>query len=136
MKKYGISISELNPLFVDADTLSDGDLAVVMSFNDQAHVELIGQTLLQTSIGLVSLTDPGYELPSYGHWHIKVRKLAPKSVVTLVVAETPDTLDAEVRKLLKEGQFINAIKARRTATGEGLKEAKEYVEALRDREGL
>ena len=38
--------------------------------------------------------------------------------------------DQEVRQLLRQGQKLDAIKRVRHITGWGLKEAKEYVEAL------
>jgi len=41
-----------------------------------------------------------------------------------------DTNDQHIEALLREDQFINAIKYRRQVTGEGLKQAKDYVEAL------
>lgn len=39
-------------------------------------------------------------------------------------------LDSEILDLCRLGKKINAIKLRREKTGEGLKEAKDYVEAL------
>lgn len=42
-------------------------------------------------------------------------------------------LDNEVLKLIRQDQFINAIKLCRQQTGLGLKEAKEYVEKVRDK---
>lgn len=54
------------------------------------------------------------------------------SAVTLDSARRPprDALDAEVRDLLFSGRKIEAIKHYREATGVGLKEAKDAVEAL------
>lgn len=37
----------------------------------------------------------------------------------------------EIKNLILEGKMVSAIKARREMTGEGLKEAKEYCDALR-----
>lgn len=37
----------------------------------------------------------------------------------------------EIKNFIIEGKMVSAIKARREMTGEGLKEAKEYCDALR-----
>ena len=38
----------------------------------------------------------------------------------------------QVMNLVKAGKFVEAVKQRRQMTGEGLKEAKDYVDALRE----
>jgi len=40
--------------------------------------------------------------------------------------------EAFYRKLIKTGTYITAIKSRRTVTGEGLREAKTYIDAIKD----
>lgn len=45
-------------------------------------------------------------------------------------------LEAEIIPLLKEGRKIEAIKLHRERTGAGLKESKEAVERLAEREGI
>ncbi len=45
----------------------------------------------------------------------------------------PDPVDDEVRRLLAAGRKINAIKFVREKNGMGLKEAKDYVEAIEAR---
>ncbi len=49
---------------------------------------------------------------------------------------TPSGLDAEVLVLARDGRKIDAIKRYREATGSGLKEAKDAVEALMAEHGL
>jgi hypothetical protein len=62
--------------------------------------------------------------------------LADTEVTLLTVGETitltvgDPELDKHILELLRDRQKINAIKERRKATSEGLKEAKEYVETL------
>ncbi len=53
----------------------------------------------------------------------------PTSIVT-TSAENPETVDAEVARLLASGQKMPAIKRVRELTGLGLKDAKEYVDQL------
>lgn len=42
----------------------------------------------------------------------------------------PDTITDELKCLLSENKKIEAVKKYRTATGLGLKEAKEYIDSL------
>ena len=49
-------------------------------------------------------------------------------------AEAEPGITPEITRLVQEGQHIAAIKAYRVETGAGLKEAKDAVDALRDRQ--
>ncbi|MFX0547863.1 ribosomal protein L7/L12 [Hathewaya histolytica] len=42
----------------------------------------------------------------------------------------PDTITDELKTLILEGKKVEAVKKYRTATGLGLKEAKEYIDSL------
>lgn len=46
---------------------------------------------------------------------------------------SPANYDKQLEDLLRGGLKIEAIKLRRTVTGEGLKQAKDYVDALQNR---
>jgi large subunit ribosomal protein L7/L12 len=67
---------------------------------------------------------------------------AKKAVEALAAGGPPggwsggNVLDDELRSLLKRGDKIGAIKLYRGRTGEGLREAKDTVEALARQEGL
>lgn len=50
-----------------------------------------------------------------------------------VVDITPENEDEEFKKLILEGKKIQAIKRYRMLTGEGLKEAKEYVDLISEK---
>lgn len=47
-------------------------------------------------------------------------------------AGVPDTITDELRSLISEGKIVEAVKKYRIAAGVGLKEAKEYVDSLRE----
>lgn len=53
-----------------------------------------------------------------------------------VVDITPENEDEEFKKLILEGKKIQAIKRYRMLTGEGLKEAKDYVDKIAEHIGL
>ena len=58
------------------------------------------------------------------------RSAAPPPPAGMTTTTTLSPLDHHVRKLVAEGEKIEAIKAVREHTGLGLKEAKDYVEAI------
>ena len=64
------------------------------------------------------------------------RDRIPKGETTQDFAGHEDDVEGRVRSLLAEGRKIEAIKVYREATGAGLKEAKDAVEALDLRGGL
>jgi ribosomal protein L7/L12 len=51
-------------------------------------------------------------------------------------AGEPTALDQQILELLKSGKTIEAIKVYRSQTGQGLKEAKDAVEALAAKYGI
>jgi ribosomal protein L7/L12 len=55
---------------------------------------------------------------------------------TRSVANHCDDSEKDLLQLLREGEKIEAIKRHRARTGAGLKESKDYVEALAARHGL
>jgi len=61
---------------------------------------------------------------------MRSRSVAPPPSSPKPMAGTLSPLDQHVRKLAAEGHKIEAIKAVREHTGLGLKEAKDYVEAI------
>lgn len=60
---------------------------------------------------------------------------SPHSIAEMYPAPDP-VAEHEILRLLREGKKIMAIKIHREATGLGLKESKEAVEALAQRHGL
>lgn len=50
-----------------------------------------------------------------------------------VVNEETENIDEELKVFISEGKMVKAVKRYREATGLGLKEAKEYVDRLKDR---
>jgi ribosomal protein L7/L12 len=87
---------------------------------------LLGALVLGIVIGWVlrGMVAPRDDTPDTG--------FGTSSAVTLDGTRRPrsDLLDAEVRDLLFSGRKIEAVKHYREATGVGLKEAKDAVEAL------
>lgn len=51
-------------------------------------------------------------------------------------AESPEDTRAEIERLLKAGEKLSAIRLYREATGSGLKDAKDAVEAIAEEIGL
>lgn len=54
----------------------------------------------------------------------------PNAAKTVVTVRTETIADEEIRELIRQNRKIEAIKRLRDATGLGLKEAKDAVEAL------
>lgn len=60
-------------------------------------------------------------------------KVPKKTTATKVPDKVMKNMDIELRGLIAEGKKYKAIKKCRTVTGLGLKEAKEYVDALQSK---
>jgi hypothetical protein len=85
-----------------------------------------GQPLMRTLQGFTNLAEPAlYNADGFG---IEVDLLTIGDKLTIVIGEKAS--DERLLELLRKGQKINAIKERREVSGDGLKEAKDYVEAL------
>jgi ribosomal protein L7/L12 len=67
---------------------------------------------------------------SDNEWRLKRLEAKLDLVLKHLGLEFEDPGSAEATRLLQSGQKIQAIKAYRVATGAGLKEAKDAVEAL------
>jgi hypothetical protein len=61
---------------------------------------------------------------------------AHRLIVGLLSNEIKSDMDQEIIRLLKAGLIIDAIKYHREKTGSYLKDAKDYVCALRDKERI
>ncbi len=89
-------------------------------------------------VGIVYLIRNTYFLGAIftllGGFYLFLSKTNYKGDNKPAVAKVPDkvlkNMDVELRSLLAEGKKIKAIKKYRVVTGLGLKEAKEYVDAL------
>jgi hypothetical protein len=141
-----------------ANRLKPGELAqIVGNTNYKGEiVALFGDNFEDKIRGIQTLVS--LSIPSH-FWNnpevIQVRRLNPGATVTLTQEGIPviappakyDPLAAvraridailfdadrrEVRKFIRRGEIINAIKFVREKTSEGLKEAKDYVEYTRD----
>ncbi|MGO9115172.1 MAG: hypothetical protein ACLP9L_38665 [Thermoguttaceae bacterium] len=62
--------------------------------------------------------------------------LEPRTDPEVRVPQQPDSLEGQILLLMKAGRKIEAIKLYRQETGNGLKEAKDAVEALAEGKGL
>jgi len=89
-----------------------------------------GHPLMRTVDRFVLLTDPKLGVWSDGNG-FKVELLTNGATVTLIVGSVE--MDETILDFLQKGQKINAIKAHREATGLGLKESRDYVDALAKR---
>lgn len=62
--------------------------------------------------------------------------LHQKSEATRAASPGGNSLDQQLVELCRQTQYLQAIKLYIDTTGKGLKEGKEYVDALRQRHGL
>jgi hypothetical protein len=120
---HGFSVTKRSTT-IYAQRMTVGQIGIITS-GDRFN----GQPLMRTADRYVLLTDPQI-VYSDGNG-IQVELLANGATVTLSVGS--DALDETVLDFLQMGQKINAIKAHREATGLGLKESKDYVDALAKR---
>jgi len=120
---HGFSVTKRSTT-IYAQRMAVGQIGIITS-GDRFN----GQPLMRTADRYVLLTDPQI-VYSDGNG-IQVELLANGATVTLTVGS--DALDETVLDFLQMGQKINAIKAHREATGLGLKESKDYVDALAKR---
>lgn len=92
-------------------------------------------------VGIMNLTDknyfPGAGFSFLGAMYFVLSITNYKKDKKSNKIEVPDTvlknMDIELRKLIAEGKEIKAIKKYRMVTGIGLKEAKEYVDLLSEK---
>lgn len=110
---------------VSLDTLREGEFAVVVS-DSQAF----GHIVLKTGNSAVSLATGEFIDVT---WATRVRKLLPGSKFTIEVTALINLSLSQieaVKNLLHRGEKIQAIKYVRDITHAGLKEAKDYVDAV------
>jgi hypothetical protein len=107
---------------ISAHSMAVGQVGIITSHTGQK-----GQPLMRTALGFVNLVQPALRIEvGFG---FEVELLTTGEKVTLTIGD--ESSDARILDMLSKGQFINAIKERRDATNDGLKEAKLYVEAFR-----
>lgn len=107
---------------ISASTLEIGEFARV---TDGTGAD-VGDIVLKTINGLVNITNPGANPPSF--YVPLVERLNTGDKLEITIGFTTDFED----RILREAKVnkIMAIKAVREATNWGLKESKDYVEAL------
>jgi hypothetical protein len=106
---------------VSASRMAVGQVGIITTNGPQK-----GQPLMRTAQGFVNLVQPSlYVQDGFG---IEVDLLTTGEKVTITIGD--EASDARLLEMLSKGQKINAIKERREVSGDGLKEAKDYVEAL------
>lgn len=54
-----------------------------------------------------------------------------KDFEKLIIPE--DDVNEELKKLVNDGEYLDAVKKYRQATGTGLRESKEYIDYIRDK---
>jgi hypothetical protein len=122
---HGFSVTKRSTT-IYAQRMAVGQIGIITS-GDRFN----GQPLMRTADRYVLLTDPQIQATDGNFYGIQVELLANGATLTLTVGS--DALDETVLDFLQMGQKINAIKAHREATGLGLKESKDYVDALAKR---
>ena len=104
-----------------ASSLNIGEFARIIGTSSS------GDIVLKTRNGVVNLTNPSIEWPSFSAPHVE--RLNTGDKIEITVGFTANFED-RIRDIAKNDNKIMAIKAVREATQWGLKESKDYVEAL------
>ncbi len=111
-------------LGVEATALKVGDIGIITEKSNYANATFVGEPVMRTYTNYVLLTNPQHTWEDgYG---IYVEPLTNGDTITLTVGAGSN--DAVILGHLKNGNKIQAIKARREFASEGLKEAKQYVD--------
>lgn len=108
-----------------ASALNIGEFARIIVIASTA--DNVGDIVLKTSIGVVNVTKPSVLYPSFST--PKVERLNTGDKLEITVGFTTD-FEKRIFDIAKNNNKIWAIKEVREATNWGLKESKEYVDAL------
>lgn len=109
------------PSSIPAQNLLVGQIGIITAGGE---ARLNGQPLIRAYNGFVLLTDATHTWDDGDGFTVEL--LTAGDTVTLTIGDP--ALDAKILNHLQQGNKILAIKARRIATGEGLVEAKKYVD--------
>jgi hypothetical protein len=104
-----------------AEDLNIGEYARIIGSGN------IGDIVLRTRNGVVNLSNPVTDFPSFAS--PQVERLNPGDKLEITVGFTVD-FEQRILDIAKNNNKIMAIKAVREATQWGLKESKDYVESL------
>src|ERR1700676_1695753 len=108
---------------ISAHRMTVGQVGIITSAPNTSKQ---GEPLMRVALGYVNLAQPGLRIDNGFGFEAELLTTGEKVMLTI----GDEASDQRILELMGKGQKINAIKERREVSNEGLKESKDYVEAL------